>query len=295
MTVRHLEIFIKVAECKKMRQAAEELFISQPSVSQAIREIEQQYNVVLFERLSKKLYITDQGERLLKHAYHVVESFKTMEQDIISMGTKQNIRIGGTVSVGACLMPAIMKQYEKENSEVTSSVTIHNITKIQGMLMNSTLDLGIVEGEVAGEELIQVPLCKDHLVLFCNNEHHFAKRESIAIEELQGMDMIMREEGSSARNVFDQILKEHQITMNQKWLSTNTESIKQAVLAGQGVAVLSNLLLREEFKSGIVSIVPIENVTMERAISIVYHKNKFMTEAIKEFIEVAKNVAKEIQ
>ena len=86
MNIRHLKIFITVADCGKMSEAAEKLFISQPSVSQAIKEIEDYYGVKLFERLSKKLYITDSGKLLLRYARHIVGSFNEMESALKNSG-----------------------------------------------------------------------------------------------------------------------------------------------------------------------------------------------------------------
>lgn len=292
MTIRHLEIFIKVAECGKMRQAAEELFISQPSVSQAIKEIEDHYGVKLFERLSKKLFITEQGERLLKHATHIVKSFDQMEEEIFSMGQSLTLRIGGTVTVGSCLMPVVIKQFEQANPEIDTKIIIHNITEIHEQISNSTLDIGIVEGEVSGDDLTSIPICTDQLVLIASKNHPLVQKDKITLADLQGQDIIVREEGSSARIIFDHLLKEHHIAMNEKWYSTNTESIKNAVLAGQGVAVLSNLLLGNEIHSGSVRIIPIEDVLIQRNIYLVYHKNKFLSEPMLKFISAAKEVAK---
>lgn len=290
MTIRHLEIFITVADCGKMRLAAEQLFISQPSVSQAIAEIENYYGVKLFERLSKKLYITDSGERLLKYARHIVELFKEMEIDIKNAGENIYLRIGGTVTVGTCLLSPIVTQFESKNPGVSTKVVVNNTTAIEDMLLHSTLDLAIVEGETISEDIIKIPIYQDKLVLVCGESHTFSNKGEITIDELEGQDVIAREQGSRDRNIFEQFLSEQNISVNVKWNSTNTEAIKNAVIAGQGLAILSSLMVKNELQYGKLKIVPIKDTNITRDICLIYHKNKFISEQMKNFLDVCKNI-----
>ncbi|MEG0132581.1 MAG: LysR substrate-binding domain-containing protein [Clostridium sp.] len=290
MTIRHLEIFIAVVDCGKMRLAAEKLFISQPSVSQAIADIESYYGIKVFERLSKKLYITESGERLLKYARHIVDLYKEMEIDVKNSGENICLRIGSTVTVGTCILCPIIEEFEKVNEGVSTKVTINNTTAIEDMLLESTLDLAIIEGETFSPDMIKIPIYQDELVLVCGSSHPFAKLEKINIEEMKGQDVIAREQGSRDRNIFEQLLKEKEISVNIKWSSTNTEAIKNAVIAGQGMAILSSLMIVNELRCGKLNIIPIEGINNSRDICLVYHKNKFISDYIKEFIKVCKNL-----
>ncbi len=290
MTIRHLEIFITVADCGKMRLAAEQLFISQPSVSQAIAEIESYYGVKLFERLSKKLYITDSGERLLKYARHIVGLFKEMDVDIKNAGENICLRIGSTVTVGTCLLCPIITQFERKNPGVSTKVIINNTTVIEDMLLNSTLDLAIVEGETISSDIIKIPIYQDKLVLVCGESHPFANEKEITIDKLEDQDVIAREQGSRDRNIFEQLLNEQNISVNVKWNSTNTEAIKNAVIAGQGLAILSSIMVKNELQYGKLKIVPIKDINITRNICLVYHKDKFISEQMKNFLDVCKNL-----
>ncbi len=289
MTIRHLEIFITVADCGKMRLAAEKLFISQPSVSQAIAEIESYYGVKLFERLSKKLYITDSGERLLKYARHIVNLFKEMEVDIKNAGENVCLRIGGTVTVGTCLLCPIVTLFEKKHPGVSTKVIVNNTSVIEDMLLHSTLDLAIIEGETISLDIIKIPIYKDKLVLVCGENHPFANEKEINIDKLQGQDIIAREQGSRDRNIFERFLKDEKISVNVKWNSTNTEAIKNAVIAGQGLAILSSIIISKELECDKLRIVPIKDMNITRDIFLVYHKNKFISEHMKSFLEVCEN------
>ncbi|MCI6277579.1 MAG: LysR family transcriptional regulator [Clostridium sp.] len=285
MNIRHLKIFITVADCGKMSTAAEKLFISQPSVSQAIREIEDYYGIRLFERLSKKLYITKNGEMLLKYARHIVESFDEMEMELKNTGQNICLRVGATVTVGTCILNPIIKKFENNESNISSKIVINNTNVIENMILKSELDVGIVEGVITNKDIVKIPIYRDKLVLVSGKCHKFYKANSIKLQDLQGEDMIMREVGSGSRELFDSVIHRENIEINEKWNSTNTDSIKNAVMEGQGLGVLSTLMIQEEIKNGKLHMIEIEDVDISRDICVVYHKNKFISDYLKNFIE----------
>ncbi len=285
MNIRHLKIFITVADCGKMSVAAEKLYISQPSVSQAIKEIEDYYGVKLFERLSKKLYITENGRLLLKYARHIVQSFDEMEAHLKNTGENISLRIGATVTVGTKLLSDIISRFEKNYKDVDTKITINNTNVIENLILNSDLDIGIVEGYVDNKDIIKKPIYKDNMVLVAGKNHKFYNRNSITIEELNGEDMIFREPASGSRQIFDNVLHDNNIEVNVKWNSTNTESIKEGIINGHGVGVLSTLMIQEEVKNGTLHIIDIDKVNISRDICVIYHKNKFISDHLKNFMD----------
>ena len=145
MTIRHLRIFIAVADCGTMRKAAEELYISQPSVSQAIREIEEYYHVRLFERLSKRLYITESGKSMLSYARHIVSAFNNMEEAMNNAESEPKIRIGSSVTVGTVLLNDWVTELERQIPDIDVRVTVNNTTAIEGGICKS-VRLGFYNG-----------------------------------------------------------------------------------------------------------------------------------------------------
>lgn len=288
MTIRHLKIFITVADCGKMNLAAKKLYISQPSVSQAIQELEKEYGIQLFERLSQKLYITDNGEKLLSYARHIVDSYEEMDLAMKNAGEHIKIRIGCSVSVGTCLIGKVLDELEKVHQNLDTQVVINNTTTIEKQIANSDLDVGIVEGIISNTDMQQIPLCQDELVIVVGKGHPFYKRKEISLEELKGADMIAREDGSMGRNQYEQILSTKGIDPYIKWSSTNTEAIKNAVIAGKGIAILSKLMIEKEVQDGILRIVPVKDLKVERTIHLIYHKNKYLSNIMKSFIDISK-------
>lgn len=113
MTIRYLTIFLAVAEYGTMSAAAKHLYLSQPTVSQAIREMEQHYHGLLFERLGKKLYLTERGKLLLSHARDLVSQFEQLEELMLSQGQNERFQLGTTLTVGTCLAPTLIGELEE--------------------------------------------------------------------------------------------------------------------------------------------------------------------------------------
>ena len=283
MTIRHLQA---VADCGKMRAAAERLHISQPSVSQAVRELESYYNIKLFERLSQRIYITETGKKLLPYARHIIDSFETMEGFINDTSAGNVIRVGGSVSVGTRLLPPMIKSLENEVPDVDVCVIVDNTAAIEGKIQRSELDIAVVEGIVRSDELVKKDIYDDELVLVVGPEHELFNHPGIKLKELTKHALISRESGSVERNQFEQFLLEHDIKMKNKWSCSNTETIKKAVLNGEGIAILSRMVIEKEIAAGEVRVLNVENTRMKRKIKLIYHKNKYISQSMKQFIDI---------
>lgn len=286
MTIRHLQIFVAVADCGKMRAAAERLHISQPSVSQAVRELESYYNIKLFERLSQRIYITETGKKLLPYARHIIDSFETMEGFINDTSSGNVIRVGGSVSVRTRLLPPMIKSLENEVPDVDVCVIVDNTAAIEGKIQRSELDIAVVEGIVRSDELVKKDIYDDELVLVVGPEHELFNHPGIKLKELTKHALISRESGSVERNQFEQFLLEHDIKMKNKWSCSNTETIKKAVLNGEGIAILSRMVIEKEIAAGEVRVLNVENTRMKRKIKLIYHKNKYISQSMKQFIDI---------
>lgn len=286
MTIRHLQIFVAVVDCGKMRAAAERLHISQPSVSQAVRELESYYNIKLFERLSQRIYITETGKKLLPYARHIIDSFETMEGFINDTSAGNVIRVGGSVSVGTRLLPPMIKSLENEVPDVDVCVIVDNTAAIEGKIQRSELDIAVVEGIVRSDELVKKDIYDDELVLVVGPEHELFNHPGIKLKELTKHALISRESGSVERNQFEQFLLEHDIKMKNKWSCSNTETIKKAVLNGEGIAILSRMVIEKEIAAGEVRVLNVENTRMKRKIKLIYHKNKYISQSMKQFIDI---------
>ena len=280
MTIRHLKIFTTVADERGMSAAAKKLHISQPSVSQAIAELEKYYGVKLFERLSQKIYLTKEGELMLSFSRHILDSFDQMEEAMNQSVEHTHLHIGCSVSVGTCLINDILDKAEEKMPECSIRVTVANSSDIEQAILNNEVDLGIVEGILKSDELIITPVCEDELVLVCGKTHSLAKKKRITLTMLDGQDYISRESGSAERNQLEKKLEEHGLHLNRTFCSTNTEAIKNAVIRGHGIAILSKRLIERECEQGDLVILPLEGPAVTRNIHLAIHKNKYLSKNI---------------
>ena len=285
LTIRHLQIFIAVADTGTMSLAAKQLYISQPTVSQVISEMESSYGVRLFERLSRRLYITDTGKQLLKYARHIVASFEEMERGLHDASEHPILRIGATITVGSCILTGIIRRFETKSPQIQVQAYVDNTRSIVKMILESELDLALVEGVVSEEDIVVQAMIDDELVLVCGMQHPFAKKQGCIAEELQGQAFILREEGSGTRARFEGYLNAHGVEIFPKWVCHSSDSILKAVEGGQGLSVLSKLLAEPSIRSGKLHQISLSDARLTRFFSLIYHKNKFLSEPLLQLIK----------
>ncbi|MEE0868084.1 MAG: LysR family transcriptional regulator [Clostridia bacterium] len=286
MTLRHLKIFVCVAESGGMTAAAQKLYVSQPTVSQAIAELEKYYGVRLFERLSQKLYITDDGKKMIYYARHIIDTFNDMENAMRETGENLQLNIGCSVSVGTYLVNRLLDLAEEGLKKCRVNVTVNNTSCIENMLLSNELDIGIVEGIVTNPDLVIIPVCQDNLVLVCGAGHKLAGRKGLSLSDLNGEDFISREKGSTDRNQLERLLDENGIMLNRIWHCSNTEAIKNAVMHGRGLAALSSMMVEKECAEGKLVTLEVSGLPINRTINLLYHKNKYITPSIRVMLDV---------
>ncbi len=284
MTFRHFQIFIAVCDTMNMTAAAGKLYMSQSAVSQAIAEMERHYNVRLFERLSKKLYLTQAGEQLIGYARHIIRMNLDAEQNMRNLSQNEVVRIGASVTIGACVLPKLAAKIMRTYPQLTLQVEIGNTEQVKKLLLQDKLDIGLVEGDVDSEDLINSPFMRDNLVLICAKSHPFAARSSINSWELEQENFILREVGSGTRKIFEDKMKEKQLRWNSTWTCSNADSIKAAVAEGIGISVISERYITDEAEAGTLCLVNIDDLVFERHFKVIYHKNKYLTYSMNCFI-----------
>lgn len=280
MTIRHLKIFLAVAETGKMSAAAQQLYITQPSVSQAVRELEEHYGVLLFERLSKKLYITRNGKLFYNYAKQVVSQFDLMEENMSKKRLRESLRIGATISVGGSILSYIVKDFRAQAPKVDVYAYLANTRGIEQKLLNMELDVGIIEGKVKHPELVSIPMIDDILVLACSREHPFFTRDAITVKELENQEFVMREIGSGTRELFENYLEKHHASVKIVFEENTPDSIKKAILINNCLSVISARLIAQEIQQGQMRPFCPSEKQWNRSFSFVYHKDKYISKAI---------------
>lgn len=269
-----------------MTTAAEALFISQSAISQAIAELEKYYDVRLFERLSRKLYLTQAGEKLLSYARHMLRMNIDIEKDMKELHVNGAIRLGASVTVGATVLPGIVSAYTKMFPKTGIEVFEDNTEQIERRLLDDKTDIGLVEGETTSQDILSTPFIDDELVLVCGKNHRFAALPDIQPYELEKENFIIRELGSGTRKTFENVMTAHKLTWKVTWTCNNADTIKAAVIEGLGVSVISKRAVAKEVDSGELFIKAIDGIKFDRKFKIVYHKNKYLAIPMRNFIDL---------
>jgi DNA-binding transcriptional LysR family regulator len=286
MTIRNLQIFESVARLGKMSAAANELFISQPTISQAVLELEREYGVLLFNRLSKKLYITEEGKKFLEYTKSILFMVEEMDKSMKELSTNKRILLGSTITVGKCVLVDIIKKFEQQYPHIEIKVIVDNTTVIEKLLLSGKIDIALVEGKIKSGDLIAIPSIPDKLVLVCHKNHPLARKDKNNMFALKNCSFVLREEGSGTREALINKLKEYDININIKWSCHGFDSIIEAVLGNQGVTMLSERIAKPYVDKQILKIIPIEDIEINRNFSIVYHKNKIIMKPLSNLIEL---------
>lgn len=272
MTIRHLKIFITVAETGSMSAAANRLYLTQPTVSQAIRDLEEHYHVQLFERLHKKLFITEEGQQLLNLALMTVGNFDNLELSMQRFQERIHLRIGSSLTVGTCLMSRVISDLEADYPGMDIYSFVSNTAEIEQKLLRRELDVAVVEGIIESPELTSIPIVEDSLVLVCGKNHDFYQKDTVLASELEGRKFAIREKGSGTRKLFEQYLSSHNIHIQTVWEANCPRTIMNAVIYNNALAVISQRLVKHECMHRSVKMFRYETDEWDRYFKLVYLK-----------------------
>ena len=282
-TLRQLEAFIATAEFKKISEAAKHLYISQPTISQIISELEKEYDTKLFERQAKELRITPAGSLLLKSAREIMAIEQNLKQNMKTMNRIRPLRVGATVTVGANIIGKIIAQITEEYPDIDVFVNVSNTHQIEHMLLNNELDIAIAEGIMTHNELNAKPVFVDKLCIICGKDHPFAGRPYLHVSDLHNQNFILRERGSGTRAIFEAAMDAHHVPYEIKWESSSTPAILDAVSRNLGLGFVSERCATGKADAGLLFQCPVPEIDSERFFYLCYNSTHPMTSQMKDF------------
>ena len=292
-TLKQLSIFISVAERLRMSEAARALYVSQPTVSQTISDLEYELGVELFERGHKQLVLTPHGQLLLQHARRVMEQVDLMNAAVRDAATIRELRIGCTLSIADTLLAPIGRRLADSHPDVQASYCIENTRSLENRLLHSELDVALIEGQVHSSQIAKLPLVRDTLMVICAREHPFWGRSAISPQELAGQMFILREQGSGTRRIFEDYLRTAKLDVRVVGESTSSAAIIDMVRHGLGLGVISRRCVERYTDAALVHACAIEGMPMERLFYICYNSRMPVRSQMQDFIEACKQVVGE--
>ncbi len=285
-SLRQLQVFLAVAHCDNISRAAESLSMSQSAASGALRDLERQYDVRLFDRIGKRLKINELGRLLRPRAEALLERAQALELDLQRHQAVGQLKIGATLTIGNYLAVGLMVKYMKANPGAKLNLEVANTSTIAARVVNFDLDVGLIEGEIQHSELDIMPWRQDELVVFCSPEHPLANKQSISDTELQQATWILREQGSGTRQTFDRAMHGLLPNLNVLLELENTGAIKRSVEAGIGIGCLSRIALEEAFKHGTLVPVDVPGRDFYRNLYLIINRHKYRSAGIERWLEL---------
>lgn len=285
MTLRHFKIFCTVCDMRSITGAAEKLNMTQPSVSLAIKELESFYNVKLFERMNRTIYITEAGETLLQYASNVINQ---MDESVDVMRNEQltgRCRIGVNVTFAETNLAQIIKRIEDKNSNLQLKIIINNTDVIEKMLFNNEIDIAIVDKFSDLRNRKMHLLYAEKMVVVCAPSQ---QKKSMRIGELAKENLLLRNKGSANRNSVDAAFRAAGHEVVAKVESVSSLALLRMAANGIGYTILPRKTVSEDIKNGALAEVEITDGCFERHYYLTYHESKFVTKSMKCVIEAIK-------
>ncbi len=269
MKLHLLRIFSAVAQHMSFSRAAEALYISQPAVSKAVRELEHQLGVALFERGAGKLNLTEAGALLAERGRAIMAIEQTAEEDLrVLKGVQRGIlRIGSSTTIATYLLPPVIATYLREHPNIDLYLTIQNTHTILNLLLDYQVDIALVEGSVADERIECEPWRPDELVVIAAPGHPLvanAEGLPVPVSRLADELFLIREPGSGTREVGEAALAKSGVVPKRTIELGSTEAIKEAVAAGLGLAIVSKATVVDQLALNKLAILPCADLEIRR-------------------------------
>ncbi|WP_213769833.1 LysR substrate-binding domain-containing protein [Bradyrhizobium sp. dw_78] len=294
MTLEQLRIFVAVAELEHMTRAAQSLNLTQSATSAAIAALESRYATKLFNRIGRRIELTDAGRLFVVEARAVLAraaAAETVLTDLagLSLGS---LTLAASQTVGNYWLPPLIHRYQSLHPGIKLAFRIGNTEQVAAWVIEGICDLGLIEGNIDEPALAIQPIADDELVLVVGARHPWAKRRSVAPHDLRATRWVLRERGSGTRAAFESALAKFGVAAADLDVALelpSNEAVRSAVAAGAGATVISKLVVTALLKTK--SLVALGLPLEKRHFSILRHKERYLTQAEREFYRLASGKA----
>jgi DNA-binding transcriptional LysR family regulator len=290
-TLRQLEVFLAVARQQSVSQASHDLAMSQSAVSGALGDLEEQFEMALFDRVGRRLQLSALGAALRPQAEALLAQALELERAFAKQDVPVALRVGATLTIGNYVVAPLIARFVRENPGAQVQLDVANTAEIARKVENFEIDVGMIEGELAHPEL-KVQACGgDELTVFCAPSHSLARKRKLSDDDLKQAEWIVREPGSGTRQTFDRamhgILGELRVALELQ----HTEAIKSAVAEGLGLGCVSFIAVAEEVKRGQLIACSVPGRDFRRQFYSVLHRKKHRNLSLERWLALSQEHA----
>lgn len=263
--------------------------MTQPAVSLAIKELEQHYGVTLFDRIGRRLKITEAGQRLKEYSFHIISLFGDMEKGMKNWDSFGMIRIGASITIGSQFLPNYVKAFYNRFPGTEVNAVIGPSERLEQKILNNELDFALIEGVPHAPSLVAEEYMEDHLAVICPADGCFYQGKQFTVDEFRQQKFLLREQGSGTRETFDRTIETAGFSVTPTWEAMSTTALVNAVINGLGIAVLPYRMIIGPLKRGLIVAASVEGLSFKRKYQIIYHREKHLTSSALAFIELCRN------
>lgn len=280
MDFRQIEAFVAVYRTRSFSRAGEVLYLTQPTISSHINDLEKELGIKLFDRASREVLPTGAGEVFYQSAVHLLETRETAVCSLNQYAGSITGRLEITASTvpAQYLLPKWLKDFREQFPNVGFLIQQGDSYQVTGDLQKKKYQIGLVGARLDGDRLIYTPVAEDRLVLITSKKEIIPNQNGrIPLDTLTDKPFILRENGSGTRQTFEKALKKKEIRLkNLKVIAefNSTEAIKQAVREGLGIAVVSFLSVQDYLDMGLIHLYDIDGLALDRTLYLVTHRQQ---------------------
>ncbi len=276
LNLHALRVFAAVVDHGGFTRAAAALHLSQPAVSKAVATLEREIGVSLLERDRRRVLLTEAGTALHERARELFAVERAAEEELRALRGLEGgvLRIGASTTIATYYLPPVLGGFHAAHPRVRLRVTSANTREIARLLLQRSLDVALVEGPVHHPRIVVTPWRDDELVLISRPDHPLASRARIGISALAGEPFIVRERGSGTREETEVALRERGIAPPVALVLGSSEAIKQGVIAGIGLAVLSRAAVADQLHAGVLVALRVRDWKVTRTLSALHLRGR---------------------
>ncbi len=262
--------------------------MTQPAVSLAIKELERYYGIVLFDRIGRRLQITPAGRDFLEYAVRICSQFDDMEREMKNWDTIGLLRVGASITIGSQFLSGYVKAFYHRHPGTEVQVMINPSKRLEKALMNNELDFALTEGNLHNPAMRYETYMEDRLSIIASPRSGLRQGQRLTLDEFKKQRFLLREKGSGTRTVFDNAAAAAGVSVRPIWESASNTALVNAVINGLGIAVLPHRMIQGPLERGLIITIGAEGMDFRRNFYIVYHKDKYLTESAKVFMDICR-------
>jgi DNA-binding transcriptional LysR family regulator len=286
ITFNQLRVFREVARHESFTRAAAALYISQPAVSKAVKELARQCGAALFEQVGRRIQLTDAGRILEAHAGRIFTELADVERAFqgLIQGEQGHLVIGASNTPGTYLVPEALGRFRHAHPGVEVTLEIGDTRQVLQRLTEGAFDLAVVGEAAYGASLVVRPYREDRLVLIVPPGHPLARQERLALQDLEDLPFVLREAGSSTREILERELSARGFIPRLEMEVGSAETVKKVVEAGLALSFISEHAVGLELQVGALVARPVSDLEIRRQLNIVWRSSLSLTRIHEQFL-----------